>query len=237
MHKRSLERFDFDSVLMPWNWFAAHHESYGADFEATVALCEERKVAVQTIKSLARGPWAAGVARTHNTWYQPLEDEEDIRTAVHWLLSRRGIFLNSVGDVTLLPKVLRAADELGTDHLQVPEAAMISLQRASGVWPRFSGSEKRISLALLRPAPPPDHPRAYHRNAWTGGGAGRRRTQAIGHQRIGRGPKAPARSHSGRPPETRCRSTSRTRRDGAAGASRRPRPRACSRCSCRQSPG
>jgi aryl-alcohol dehydrogenase-like predicted oxidoreductase len=133
MHQRSLERFDFDSVLMPWNWFAAHHETYAADFEATVALCKERNVAVQTIKSLARGPWAAGVARSHNTWYQPLEDEEDIRTAVHWLLSRRGIFLNSAGDVTLLPMVLRAAAELGTEHPEVPEAAMVAFQERAGL--------------------------------------------------------------------------------------------------------
>ena len=60
MHRRSLERFDFDSVLMPWNWLCAHHPTYAADFEATVALCEQRNVAVQTIKALARGPWAAG---------------------------------------------------------------------------------------------------------------------------------------------------------------------------------
>ena len=113
MHRRSLVRFDFDSILMPWNWFCAQHATYGADFEATVALCQERNVAVQTIKSLARGPWAAGAVRDHATWYQPLEDEDDIRAAVHWVLARPGFFLNSVGDVELLPAVLRAADELG----------------------------------------------------------------------------------------------------------------------------
>ena len=113
MHQRSLERFAFDAVLMPWNWYAAHHETYAADFEATAALCAERGVAVQTIKAIARGPWAAGVEPSHATWYQPLENEADIRQAVHWLLARPGIFLNSVGDVNLLPAVLRAADELG----------------------------------------------------------------------------------------------------------------------------
>jgi hypothetical protein len=133
MHQRSLERFDFDSVLMPWNWFCAHHETYAAEFEATAALCAERNVAVQTIKSLARGPWAAGVSRSHSTWYQPLEDEQDIRTAVHWLLSRPGIFLNSAGDVTLLPMVLRAASELGSDHPEVPEAAMAAFHERAGL--------------------------------------------------------------------------------------------------------
>ncbi len=113
MHRRSLERFDFDAVLMPWNWHAAQHATYAPDFEATTALCAERNVAVQTIKAIARGPWAAGAVHDHKTWYQPLEDDPSIRQAVHWVLARPGIFLNSVGDVDLLPAVLRAGDESG----------------------------------------------------------------------------------------------------------------------------
>ena len=130
MHRRSLERFDFDSVLLPWNWFCAHHETYAADFETTVALCERRGVAVQTIKSIARGPWAAGAPRDRATWYQPLDDEDDIRTAVQWVLARPRIFLNAVGDVGLLPLVLAAAAELG----EAPEdAVMASLGERAGL--------------------------------------------------------------------------------------------------------
>jgi aryl-alcohol dehydrogenase-like predicted oxidoreductase len=133
MHKRSLERFAFDSVLLPWNWFVAHHESYAADFEATVALCAKGEVAVQTIKSLARGPWAAGVPRSHGTWYQPLEGEQDIRLAVHWVLARSKIFLNSVGDVALLPKVLRAAAELAEGEPKVGDDVMAALSQRAGL--------------------------------------------------------------------------------------------------------
>jgi aryl-alcohol dehydrogenase-like predicted oxidoreductase len=135
MHRRALERFDFDSVLMPWNWHCAHHETYAADFEATVALCAQRRVAVQTIKALARGPWAAGADRNHTTWYQPLENPDDIRLAVHWVLARPGIFLNSVGDVGLLPHVLKAAAELGDGAREgVPsEAAMASFGQRAGL--------------------------------------------------------------------------------------------------------
>jgi aryl-alcohol dehydrogenase-like predicted oxidoreductase len=130
MHRRSLERFDFDSVLMPWNWFCAHHPTYAADFEATVALCEQRNAAVQTIKALARGPWAAGTDRNRETWYQPLEDEADIRAAVHWVLARPRLFLNSVGDLNLLPLVLQAADEVGP----VPDdVTMAKLKERTGL--------------------------------------------------------------------------------------------------------
>jgi aryl-alcohol dehydrogenase-like predicted oxidoreductase len=135
MHRRALERFDFDSVLMPWNWHCAHHETYAADFEATVALCAQRRVAVQTIKALARGPWAAGADRNHTTWYQPLENPDDIRLAVQWVLARPGIFLNSVGDVGLLPHVLKAAAELGDGAREgVPsEAVMASFGKRAGL--------------------------------------------------------------------------------------------------------
>jgi aryl-alcohol dehydrogenase-like predicted oxidoreductase len=130
MHRRSLERFAFDSVLLPWNWLCARHGTYAADFEAVVRVCEQRRVAVQTIKAIARGPWAAGATRDRATWYQPLEDEEDIRAAVRWVLARPGLFLNSVGDVALLPAVLRAA-EAAPDRPD--DALMASLAGRAGL--------------------------------------------------------------------------------------------------------
>ena len=108
MHLSSLERFDFDSVLMPWNFVMCESDRYREDFEAVCALCEERDVAVQTIKSIACGPWAT-TAPDRNTWYQPLEDPVDIERAVHWVLARPRVFLNTVGDLDLLPAVLEAA--------------------------------------------------------------------------------------------------------------------------------
>jgi aryl-alcohol dehydrogenase-like predicted oxidoreductase len=107
-HRRSLERFDFDSVLLPYNYIMMQNPYYAENFNALVATCQQRNIAVQTIKSIAYRPWQ-GRPKTHNTWYEPLEDQQDIDRAVHWVLSRPGIFLNTVGDITLLPKVLDAA--------------------------------------------------------------------------------------------------------------------------------
>src|SRR5947209_8111467 len=108
MHRRSLERFDFDSVLLPYSWIVMQEEKYARDFEALFALCAERGVAVQTIKSIASRPWG-DAPHTHATWYAPLEQADDIDWAVHWVLRRPGVFLNTAGDITLLPKVLDAA--------------------------------------------------------------------------------------------------------------------------------
>jgi aryl-alcohol dehydrogenase-like predicted oxidoreductase len=110
MHQRSLERFDFDSVLLPYNYTMWQNKDYLTEFEAVVRRCHERNVAVQTIKSITRRPWAPDQPRTAATWYEPLTEQAAIDTAVHWVLGRPGIFLNTVGDVQLLPKVLDAAN-------------------------------------------------------------------------------------------------------------------------------
>jgi len=108
MHKRSVKRFDFDSILLPYNYLMHLNERYRNEFDEVVRICQQSNTAVQTIKSIARGPWGI-TPQNRNTWYQPLEEQADIDRAVHWVLGRPNIFLNTVGDVKLLPKVLDAA--------------------------------------------------------------------------------------------------------------------------------
>jgi len=109
MHRRSLARFDFDSVLMPYNFFMAQDERYRETFEEVLKTCRERNVAVQIIKTIARGPWASA-DRTHTTWYQPLEAQADIDRAIHWIMGLLpDVFINTAGDLTLLPKILESA--------------------------------------------------------------------------------------------------------------------------------
>jgi len=112
MHLRSLGRFDFDAVLLPYSYVMMQNPQYAADFEALMAVCRERNVAVQTIKSLVRRPWGDR-PHTRATWYEPLEGQADVDRTVHWVLSRPGVFLNTVADVHLLPRVLDAASRLG----------------------------------------------------------------------------------------------------------------------------
>jgi aryl-alcohol dehydrogenase-like predicted oxidoreductase len=109
MHRRSLERFDFDSVLLPCNFTMMKNPEYAADFEALAATCRERNVAMQTIKSLAAGPWGEKERNT-TTWYEPIREQADVDRAVHWVLGREQVFLNSASDLSLLAKVLDAAE-------------------------------------------------------------------------------------------------------------------------------
>jgi aryl-alcohol dehydrogenase-like predicted oxidoreductase len=133
MHRRSLDRFDFDAVLLPYNYFMAQDERYRRSFEELLALCRQRGVAVQVIKSIARGPWAS-MERTHTTWYQPLEDPADIDRAVHWVLDLPDVFLNTVGDLTLLPRVLEAAGRFAARPPDSAMGAMLAERRMSSLF-------------------------------------------------------------------------------------------------------
>jgi aryl-alcohol dehydrogenase-like predicted oxidoreductase len=113
MHRRSLERFPFDSVLLPYSYVQMGDERYAADFEALADVCADRGVAMQTIKAITLAPWD-GREQTAATWYEPLCEQSDIDLAVHWVLGRPGVFLNTVGDVALLPKVLDAASRFAS---------------------------------------------------------------------------------------------------------------------------
>jgi len=126
-HRRSLERFDFDSVLLPYNFVTMRLPYYAENFEALARTCAERNVAVQTIKSIALRPWR-GRDHTRGTWYEPLESQADIDLAVWWVLGRPGLFLNTAGDVDLLPLVLDAAARFEKRPEEAQMAAM--LQRA-----------------------------------------------------------------------------------------------------------
>lgn len=132
-HRRSLERFDFDSVLLPYNYLTMQLPYYAENFDALVATCEQRQVAVQTIKSIAVRPWR-GRQRNHTTWYEPLESQADIDLAVWWVLGRRGVFLNTVSDVDLLPMVLDAA---GRFESRPGDEAMQDLVRRGAQEPLF----------------------------------------------------------------------------------------------------
>lgn len=109
MHKKSLEFYDFDSVLLPYNYLMWQNDIYREGFKEVVRMCKERNVAIQTIKSITRRPYPKD-ERTHATWYEPLTDQPSIDKAVHWVLGNEDVFLNTAGDITLLPKVLDAAE-------------------------------------------------------------------------------------------------------------------------------
>jgi aryl-alcohol dehydrogenase-like predicted oxidoreductase len=133
MHRRSLERFPFDSVLLPYNYVLMQDAQYAADFERLLTLCRERGVAVQTIKSTSRGPWGA-TEPWAATWYEPLVEQADVDLAVHWALGLPDVFVNSVGDLELLPRVLDAAARFESRPTDEAMTQLVGERRLTGLF-------------------------------------------------------------------------------------------------------
>ena len=138
MHLRSLEQFDFDSVLLPYNFTMMQQPEYADDFEALIVRCQQREVAVQTIKSVARRRWTEQDEDKRFSWYMPIREPEALRRAVHYVLARPGLFLNTSSDATILADTLTAAAEWTSESAAVPDDAALTHDVASmGIEPLF----------------------------------------------------------------------------------------------------
>jgi len=136
MHQRSLERFDFASILLPINFILLDDPAYRTDVETLLATCAERSVAVQTIKAIARGRWSDGATSGPGrfSWYDPLTDPEPIGRAVRFVLSNQQLFLNTTSDARLLPMIIGAA----SGDLTAPTADELRVDVAEqGITPLF----------------------------------------------------------------------------------------------------
>lgn len=109
MHRRSLARHPFDSVLLPYSFVTLQDDAYRAEVEQLLEACADARVAVQTIKSVARRRWPEDHTGPRHSWYEPLAEPDAVDRAVRWVLSRPQLFLNTSSDVRLLPLILAAA--------------------------------------------------------------------------------------------------------------------------------
>ena len=133
IHQKSLARFDFDSILLPWNYQLAQNQEYVSNFKTVVKTAMAKKTAVQIIKTAQRRPWLDSV-HWAATWYEPYRDQQSIDLAIHWALSNPGVFVNSVGDVNVLPMVLDAASRYEKAPTDEQMQELMRTQVAEALW-------------------------------------------------------------------------------------------------------
>ena len=140
MHLRSLERFDYDTVLLPYNFTLMQDQGYRADVEQLLAVCAERDVAVQTIKSIARRRWSGPRVQgeRRQSWYEPLTDPDAIRRAVQFVLGQPRLFIDSSSAIDQLAHVLAAADSAGATPSDEDLAGDVSSLQMAAL---FDGAE------------------------------------------------------------------------------------------------
>ena len=108
-HLEALKRYDLDTVMFPIYPRLWSDQEYREDAENLLKYCQKNDVGVQIIKSVAREPWGESIS-SHRCWYKPETEESLIDRGVRFALSTPGVAaIASVGDLMLLPAVLKAA--------------------------------------------------------------------------------------------------------------------------------
>ncbi|MDH3298873.1 MAG: aldo/keto reductase [Acidimicrobiia bacterium] len=143
MHLRSLAEFPFDSVLFPYNSSMLSIDQYRSDCEQLRALCADRNVAVQTIKSIARRRWTDD-SEPHYSWYEPLTDPAAIERAVRFVLDEEDLFLNTTSDARLHRLVYDAAGSWARNPGAPTSEELAADTDDFGIIPLFDGRELEV---------------------------------------------------------------------------------------------
>jgi len=137
IHLKALEFFDFDSVLLPCNYMLMQNAEYAANFEALRKVCAAKNVPMQLIKTAQRRPWTDQDRHTHwsATWYEPFNTQPAIDLSIHWVMGTHpGMFINTAGDVHVLPMVLDAARRFTATPSDEQMQALLEEQAAIPLW-------------------------------------------------------------------------------------------------------
>lgn len=104
-----MDRFDFDTILFPFNWACWLKAGFGPD---VMARAHEKGMGILALKTLAKRAW--GEDEEHDwskTWYKPVESYEEARLAVRFTLSQPVTAGVSPGHIELFRWACDAADE------------------------------------------------------------------------------------------------------------------------------
>jgi len=84
----AMDRYDFDSVLLPINFAAFYKGNFGAK---VIATAKSKGMAILALKSMARQQWSEGDSSRKEyskCWYQPLTKRQEASLALSFTLSQ-----------------------------------------------------------------------------------------------------------------------------------------------------
>jgi len=136
-HIASLKKYNFDSVLLPWNYTMSLDKEYNNKCKELFDICRKNNIAIQTTKSVAKNQWPGNIQTGKQTWYEPLMDQEAINLSMAYLLSQE-FFINTVGDINILKKCLIATKEYFSNPYKPSIKDMDNLTKKYNIVPLFS---------------------------------------------------------------------------------------------------
>jgi aryl-alcohol dehydrogenase-like predicted oxidoreductase len=123
-HVEALRRFDFATVLAPFNFALSADPGYRRSFDELREAVAAADAGLMIIKSVARNLWRSSAQARLDTWYEPLTEQRAIDAAVAFALDVDGVTgIATPGDVRLLGPVVRAERDRG--GMPADEAARV----------------------------------------------------------------------------------------------------------------
>jgi len=127
-----MDRFNFDSVLFPFNWVCWHQGDFGP---GVVKKAQEKGVAMLALKALAKRKWIEGEERKWpKCWYAPVDTPDEAALALRFTLSLPITAAVSPSHVELLWWACDSAEEF--EPVSKEEAALVA-ERSRGLDPIF----------------------------------------------------------------------------------------------------
>ncbi|MHC4534400.1 MAG: aldo/keto reductase [Planctomycetota bacterium] len=124
----AMDRYDFDSVLLPINFATFYKNDFGP---RVIAAAKSKGMAILALKSLARQQWPEGdLLRKQypKCWYQPLTEREDARLGLYFTLSQPITAAISPGEESLF----RMALDLGLNFKPISRQDLEKVKQMAG---------------------------------------------------------------------------------------------------------
>jgi predicted aldo/keto reductase-like oxidoreductase len=103
----ALDKFDFDTILFPFNFACWHHGKFGPQVFERV---KERNMGILALKSMALTRLLEHEPKVYpNVWYRPISDEETMNLALRYTLSKDLTAAIPPGEIQLFWKAYEIA--------------------------------------------------------------------------------------------------------------------------------
>jgi aryl-alcohol dehydrogenase-like predicted oxidoreductase len=151
-HLEALRRFPFETVITPYNFRLAREEPYRRDFEALREEVRAQDVGLRIIKSAARNLWRSSTAPPYTTWYEPIDDQDQVTAAVAFVLAVPEVAgVCTAGDVHLLPLFIEAERAMRSLSTEAVDATLSDVTDYEPPFVRVEGREIPDWLEPLLP--------------------------------------------------------------------------------------
>jgi predicted aldo/keto reductase-like oxidoreductase len=122
----ALEKFDFDTVLFPFNFVCWHQGNFGPQ---VYAKAKERNLGILALKSMALTRLKEGEPKVFpNVWYKPIMDDHTLALALRYTLSKDITAAVPPGEAALFWKAVEIAQKF-TPLTEPENEKLLSLAR------------------------------------------------------------------------------------------------------------